>query len=318
MACRLAFTLALIVCFSVLQSYPQQDPPAITNNEVMTLLKSGLSPEVVIAKIKVSPSKFDTSVSALQELKTAGVPDNVILTMIQSSAVKPESPQTTAQPTEQVSEIPLIFIDAQQGQNVNYDFWNGLHTDNDLNTVPEIARMLTERGREDGVPLGIVFERDKADLVWVLGREKKWNSKMYTWNLVDRITGQAWAYGKENWFRNAVKDTVKFIKVTWGMKKAGMEAGELAKKYPVKIDLPKKIKKGENKDNIGKVTVSGTANKATVRVVAHNPDIATFSDGSDEILISTGGGEVNSAQFRLAGSGKKGMCYFNAFVVAIE
>jgi hypothetical protein len=45
--------------------------------------KTGLSAEIIVAKIKASSSNFDTSSAALQELKTAGVPDAVILAMVQ-------------------------------------------------------------------------------------------------------------------------------------------------------------------------------------------------------------------------------------------
>jgi hypothetical protein len=58
------------------------------------MLKSGLSQEVVIAKIKASESKFDTSPAALQELKSANVPDAVILVMVQAST--PGNSQTLA------------------------------------------------------------------------------------------------------------------------------------------------------------------------------------------------------------------------------
>jgi hypothetical protein len=49
------------------------------------MLKAGLSTEVVIAKIKTSEAKFDTSPAALQDLKNANVPDAVILAMVNAS-----------------------------------------------------------------------------------------------------------------------------------------------------------------------------------------------------------------------------------------
>jgi hypothetical protein len=64
----------------------QQEQAALTNNDVLEMLKAGISTEIVIAKIKTSTSKFDTSPTALQELKTANVPEAVMLAMVQASA----------------------------------------------------------------------------------------------------------------------------------------------------------------------------------------------------------------------------------------
>src|SRR6185295_13420042 len=65
-----------------------QSAELLTNKDVMELLKAGLSPEVVIAKIKSSNATFDTSINGLQELKGAGVPDAVILAIVEKAAPK--------------------------------------------------------------------------------------------------------------------------------------------------------------------------------------------------------------------------------------
>ena len=46
------------------------------------MLKAGLTADVVLAKIKSSATSFDTSPTALAELKAANVPDTVILAMV--------------------------------------------------------------------------------------------------------------------------------------------------------------------------------------------------------------------------------------------
>jgi|SRR5882762_2571610 len=45
------------------------------NQDIIDLLKAGLTPEVVVAKIKASVCNFDTSPASLKELKSAAVPD---------------------------------------------------------------------------------------------------------------------------------------------------------------------------------------------------------------------------------------------------
>jgi hypothetical protein len=57
---------------------------SLTNSDVVGLVKAGMSTEIIIAKIKASSCSFETSPTALKELKQAGVPDSVILAMVQA------------------------------------------------------------------------------------------------------------------------------------------------------------------------------------------------------------------------------------------
>jgi hypothetical protein len=65
---------------------PQTATTALTNKDVVEMLKAGLTADVVVAKIKSSETNFDTSPAALAELKTANVPDDVILAMVKGPA----------------------------------------------------------------------------------------------------------------------------------------------------------------------------------------------------------------------------------------
>ena len=58
----------------------------ITNQIVIDMVKAGLSTEIIITKIKSSPSKFDTSSNALQELKKAGVADSIVLAIVKKQS----------------------------------------------------------------------------------------------------------------------------------------------------------------------------------------------------------------------------------------
>lgn len=69
------------------QPTPQAAGAKLTNKDVLEMLRAFLAPAVVIAKIKSSPTDFDTSPTALQELKAVNVPDDVILAMVQASAI---------------------------------------------------------------------------------------------------------------------------------------------------------------------------------------------------------------------------------------
>jgi hypothetical protein len=88
----------------------------LTNEDVTTLLKSGLTSEIVMAKINSSPCDFNTSTTALQDLKTAGVPDPVILAMVQAPKGLPRSasaqpsapvgPKQQSQPEQRDQQLP--------------------------------------------------------------------------------------------------------------------------------------------------------------------------------------------------------------------
>ncbi len=120
------------------QSPSRQSPPlssnqtVITNRDVVSMVKAGLAPEIVATKVKNSNCQCDTSPAALAELKTSGVPDNVILAMVQKTtsplekttapAEKPSgltnirnaklSPNQNGSPAHQTSRPKSIYVDA--------------------------------------------------------------------------------------------------------------------------------------------------------------------------------------------------------------
>jgi membrane-associated protease RseP (regulator of RpoE activity) len=57
---------------------------ALSNGDVINMIKAGIGAETVIAEIKTARCSFETSPSALIELKGAGLPDSVILAMVQA------------------------------------------------------------------------------------------------------------------------------------------------------------------------------------------------------------------------------------------
>jgi len=51
---------------------------------VLDLVKSGLPDQIIVAKIGKTGGRFDTSIDSLKGLKSSGVPDSVILAMVQA------------------------------------------------------------------------------------------------------------------------------------------------------------------------------------------------------------------------------------------
>src|ERR1043166_7995790 len=67
----------------------------LTNADVVKLVKAGLSPAPIEAKIEASPTAFDTSTDALIALTKEGVPESVIRAMIAKGG-RPAPAQTRA------------------------------------------------------------------------------------------------------------------------------------------------------------------------------------------------------------------------------
>lgn len=59
--------------------------PALSNADVIKMVRDGLSLQVITAKIQTSQCAFETSAEALRLLKASNVPDEVVLEMIKKS-----------------------------------------------------------------------------------------------------------------------------------------------------------------------------------------------------------------------------------------
>lgn len=102
---RRLYLAFLIIFAAALPSLSQQASPRtrseaqpLSNQDIVGMLKAGLSSEIVNAKIKTSGCAFDTSPAALKELKGEGVPEDVILEMVRAPHATPT--QEKGQPDE--------------------------------------------------------------------------------------------------------------------------------------------------------------------------------------------------------------------------
>ena len=83
----IVFFLLTLVSFAGAQETTPKEPVPLGNADVVQMVKAGFSSELVIAKIKASKVNFDTSAPTLTALKTDGVPDGVLVAMVQKSTV---------------------------------------------------------------------------------------------------------------------------------------------------------------------------------------------------------------------------------------
>jgi hypothetical protein len=80
------FITTLTVANPLLQDRTRQVAKAeateLANLDVIEMAKSGLAEEVIIAKIRTSPSRFDTAPETLAELKESGLSDRILTAMV--------------------------------------------------------------------------------------------------------------------------------------------------------------------------------------------------------------------------------------------
>ena len=90
---RALVVLMLLLCVT---SVTAQE--VLTNDAVIAMKKAGLSEGVILAKIRSSQAKFDTSTQALVGLKQAGLSDAVIEAMVGAGSGGPASTPAAAVP----------------------------------------------------------------------------------------------------------------------------------------------------------------------------------------------------------------------------
>jgi uncharacterized protein DUF2846 len=109
-AVALVISLAAIALPLVNSRAANAAQTALTNKDIADMHRSGLSADVIIAKIKAGPCSFDTSPQALQGLKAEKVPDNVILAMVNA----PTSGKPAAG-TSPAGTVVLLHVYRQKG-----------------------------------------------------------------------------------------------------------------------------------------------------------------------------------------------------------
>ena len=77
--------LALLLML-VVTPVPGADDAALTNEDILRLVRAGLGTELIIARIRSGPTDFDLSVGQLVALKEAGIADSVIAAMMGEGA----------------------------------------------------------------------------------------------------------------------------------------------------------------------------------------------------------------------------------------
>lgn len=96
---------------------PVQSGEQLTNDTIISLVRAGLGPATVVAKINATRGTYDTSTNALITLKQAGVPDPVIAAMLSrsTSPVLAGAVADNSNPNPMAPHSPGIYLLDQRG-----------------------------------------------------------------------------------------------------------------------------------------------------------------------------------------------------------
>jgi len=120
----LQFFLVVAFCLGVTFVAEAQDE-TMTNEEVISLTKAGLSKSLIIDKIRTSKSKYDLSTDALIKLKKANVDDDVVAAMLQAkggatraSSVAPVGGTASGNPNDPLSphDFGIYMFEEKNGE----------------------------------------------------------------------------------------------------------------------------------------------------------------------------------------------------------
>ena len=101
----LFFAAALTAFGGILGAQAQGKVETLTNDDVIAMLNAGLSPTVIVNKIRTSKANFDLSTNQLIRLKQAGLNDDILQAMQgyseNSDQRQPSISQSQPQPQNQ-------------------------------------------------------------------------------------------------------------------------------------------------------------------------------------------------------------------------
>lgn len=184
----LSLLLALTLSLSFVPFAFAQDLTALTNSDILTMVRAKLPSALIVEKINTSNCNFDTFPSVLAELKHKGVTDEVLMAMVQAPH---GSPQKLIKEIEQPVEPKLsnnvagVILPDRSETPFNARFFVA-EMDEGFDGL--ISALMIEKK----LPLTVVAEEGLADFIVVGGTNKgphKWYDTVFGGYERDRNQG---------------------------------------------------------------------------------------------------------------------------------
>ena len=202
----LALTLSL-ACVSF--AFGQDTVVTLQNADILTMVRAKLPPALIIEKINTSSCNFDTFPSVLAELKYKGVPDEVLMAMVQAphggrpkevSKIEPKpSPEVKA-----ASNVGGIILGGRSETPYNARFFVAPMEEN-------FDGLITALIIEKKLPVSIVADESIADFI-VVGGTNKGTHKWY-----DTVFGSGYERDRNQGSIRVIR--VRDKTVIWGAQK---------------------------------------------------------------------------------------------------
>jgi hypothetical protein len=194
---------------------PAPDRPAsqeiLTNSSVLQMTKVGLPADIIVDKISATPCRFDTSTSALLQLKSAGVPDPVVRAMIQCRpAPAPHAePHVWVGTNDEWVAYDRTLASASSTSTSALIATTGKTTVQRHSEYPDVTRALSEKCH------GVVITNDVADADYAVAIERYHSGHLLTqrnrFSIFRTQNGNLVKSDTTTWLRNAANDICEAV-----------------------------------------------------------------------------------------------------------
>lgn len=181
------FLLLCSICFVAnTRTFAQE---VITNDEVVSLVKAGLSKQIVINKIRASKTNFDLSTDSLIKLKQAGVDDDIVNAMLEAKSGK-------TMPTTATSSGSTVSNGDPNDPLATHDFGIYMFEEKDGNRkMTQLLPNVSAQNRTGGgftaavTPFGLGKTKTKANLPGTTATLQVQNSRPVFYFYLDTKNG---------------------------------------------------------------------------------------------------------------------------------
>lgn len=208
--------LFILLVFLTVAAFAQAE--TLTNKTVIEMTKAGLSAEIIASKIRKSEVRFDTSASALIELKNSGVADEILtLMMDQAEAVSSGEKRTAAESGFSDSVPEKVEPRSVQSQiNVKEQVPAAKTISFEKSSLQPsrqaLEKELLKRKDFRDLNLTILRYKEKADLYTEIGFVSgSWITHRYVYRIYDRRTGAVIAAGETTSWGSLAENLARHI-----------------------------------------------------------------------------------------------------------
>ena len=175
-----AFILFLLFTLMLTTPVRAQRPmheKILRNNDILLMTGAKIAPEVIVAKIKISPCVFDTFPPVVKSLKSRGVPNSVLQAMIEA----PSGPSTSSRPVRAPKPPNFVEVRVPAGTPVEVETIRAISS-SDFKEVGDIRFRVTRSVSVNGmtvIPSGALATARVTDIKergrWGRAGEIAWN-----------------------------------------------------------------------------------------------------------------------------------------------